>query len=137
MDGVLEMSLLEHQNADANVRAAGSSDALPQFSCRGDLDLDARVSALDAEIRSIDDQIEKLKECRRDLVVEKDDLIRRRQDSLQTVSSSAAAYGRDGKGKGSAIGTIDYTIEFKWGPQLKGTMKKVFGISAFRLCQQG
>lgn len=137
MDGVLQMSLLENHNATTNVGTGGSSNALSTSSCRDDQDLDARVSALDAEIRSVDDQIEKLKVYRRDLVVEKDDLIRQRQDSLQAMSSSVSAYNNSGNGKRSVIETIDYTIEFGWGPQLKGTMKKVFGISAFRLCQQG
>ncbi|KAI6121912.1 ATP-dependent DNA helicase [Pisolithus sp. B1] len=131
------MSLLENQNANANVGTGGPSNALPLSSCRDDQDLDARVSALDAEIRSVDDQIEKLKVYRRDLVVEKDDLIRQRRDSLQAMSSSVLAYNNRGNGKGSVIGAIDYTAEFKWGPQLKGAMNKVFGIKSFRLCQQG
>ncbi|KAI6134746.1 ATP-dependent DNA helicase [Pisolithus croceorrhizus] len=131
------MSLLENQNANANVGTGGPSNALPLSSCREDQDLDARVSALDAEIRSVDDQIEKLKVYRRDLVVEKDDLIRQRRDSLQAMSSSVLAYNNRGNGEGSVIGAIDYTAEFKWGPQLKGAMNKVFGIKSFRLCQQG
>ncbi|KAI6123021.1 hypothetical protein EDD16DRAFT_1704639 [Pisolithus croceorrhizus] len=137
MDGVLQMSLLESQDANANVGTGESFNALPLSSCRDDQDLDARVSALDAEIRSVDDQIEKLKVYRRDLVVEKDDLIRQRRDSLQAMSSSALAYNIRGNGKGSVIGAIDYTAEFKWGPQLKGVMNKVFGIKSFRLCQHG
>ncbi|KAL4073701.1 ATP-dependent DNA helicase [Scleroderma citrinum] len=126
------MSRLEHQNA-----IAGPSSAPAQSSYLHKHDLNSRVDALEAEIHGIDSQIQKLKDLRQALVTEKEDLVQEALSLSRRVTPTVPNQKNDGKGKLRSNGTIDYTIEFDWSSQLKGTMKKVFGIDNFRLCQQG
>ena len=134
MDAILEMSFLDHQNANTRIAGPSNAPAKPSYLHRHDLN--SRMSALEAEIQGIDSQIQKLKGLRQALVKEKDALTQE-ANALSGASASTVPNNDNGKGKTRSSGAIDYTIEFDWSPQLKGMMKKVFGINAFRLCQQG
>ena len=131
MSAVLEISRLEYcAPAHPGVTEPPNESEQPSYLRKHEMN--ARLSALESEIKGVDEQIERLKALRQTLLQEKQEIIRQTSDTRSDGSSTV-----NGKGKARASGTIDYTIEFDWDPQLKRTMKGVFGISRFRLCQQG
>lgn len=131
MEAILEMSRFEYQK-DVDTSGAPKESEKPSYLRKHGTN--TRLSALDSEIKEIDEQMEQLKALRQHLLQEKQELMRQNNTiSAQPTENTTA----NGKGKARASGTIDYTVEFDWDPQLKGTMKKVFGIVNFRLCQQG
>ncbi|KIK97438.1 hypothetical protein PAXRUDRAFT_31795 [Paxillus rubicundulus Ve08.2h10] len=132
MEAILEFSRVQNHR---EMGVAGSSEEAAQPSYLRKHELSARLSALEYEIQGVDEQVQKLKALRQNLLAEKQDVLRQTQAISHAQPAITAAI--NGKGKAKASGTIDYAMEFDWAPQLKGTMKKVFGISSFRLCQQG
>ena len=132
MEAILEMSRFEYQK-DLGITEASKGSEQPSYLRKHEMN--TRLSALESEIKGVDEQIEQLKALRQNLLQEKQEVMR--QNKMASSAQSAGNTTVNGKGKARASGTIDYTIEFDWDPQLKGTMKKVFGITNFRLCQQG
>lgn len=133
MDNILEMSLVEYKNTNTPIAGPSNAPAKPSYLRRHDPN--SRMSALEAEIRGIDTQIQKLNGLRQALVKEKQTLMQ--EAHVSGAATSTAPNNVNGKGKSRSSDAIDYTIEFDWSSQLKGTMRKVFGIKNFRLCQQG
>lgn len=132
MEAVLEMSRHEYHK-DLGNAVPPKESGQPSYVRKHEMN--ARLSALESEIKGVDEQIEQLKALRQNLLQEKQEIMRQNKTISNAVSTGNTT--ANGKGKARATGTIDYTIEFDWDPQLKGTMKKVFGITGFRLCQQG
>ncbi|KIJ15140.1 hypothetical protein PAXINDRAFT_180755 [Paxillus involutus ATCC 200175] len=132
MEAILEFSRVQNRG---EVGVAGPSKETAQPSYLRKHELSARLSALESEIQGVDEQVQKLKALRQSLLAEKQEVLRQTQAISHAQPATTAAI--NGKGKAKTSGTIDYAMEFDWAPQLKGTMKKVFGISSFRLCQQG
>ena len=133
MQAILEMSRYEYYK---DLGATGAPKETEQSSYLRKHEMNSRLSALESEINEVDEQIEKLKTLRQNLLEEKEEIIRQNK-TISNGQSDGKSTVNDGKGKARASGTIDYTIVFDWDPQLKRTMKAVFGISTFRLCQQG
>jgi len=132
LEAILEMSRFEYQK-DLGVAEAPKESEQPSYLRKHEMN--ARLSALESEIKGVDEQIEQLKGLRQSLLQEKQEMMR--QNKMLSSAQSAGNTAVSGKGKARADRAIDYTIEFDWNHQLKGTMKKVFGITDFRLCQQG
>ncbi|KAH0834694.1 P-loop containing nucleoside triphosphate hydrolase protein [Lanmaoa asiatica] len=132
MEAILAMSRFEYRE-DSEIAEAPKELGQPSYLRKHEMN--ARLSSLESEIRGVDEQIEQLKALRQRLLEEKQEIMRQNK-MVSTVRSTGNATV-NGKGKARATGTIDYTIDFDWDLQLKGTMKKVFGIASFRLCQQG
>lgn len=92
-----------------------------------------------AEIRELNDTIRKAELARKSL----QDAMRERERELdalrQHARGGAVAVAKPRQGTSAPRGTsIDYSSpDFEWGAQMKAQMKKVFGINAFRLCQEG
>lgn len=87
------------------------------------------LSALDAEIRELDDEIAKRQALRADLVAQRASLLKQFAD-IQTNQPQA-------NGKGKQRATIDYASEgWEWADPLRKTMKRMFNIDKFRLCQE-
>lgn len=133
MEAILEMSRCDYHK-DLGIAETPKELAQPSYLQKHEMN--ARLSALESEIKGVDEQIEQLKALRHILLQEKQEIMRQNK-SISNAQSAGSSTTADGKGKARAAGMIDYTIEFDWNPQLKGTMKKVFGIVSFRLCQQG
>ena len=129
MQAILEMSRYEYY------KDLGMGDPPKELAYLSTHEMNARLSALESEINGIDEQIDDLKALRQTLLQEKEDIIRKNNTISDAQSDGHATVA--GKGKAKASAAIDYTIEFDWDPQLKRTMKDVFGMSRFRLCQQG
>ncbi|KAK0468201.1 P-loop containing nucleoside triphosphate hydrolase protein [Desarmillaria tabescens] len=91
--------------------------------------IEEEISQIDAELKKYDDDIKTLQILRET----------RRQDQLKFVAELNALIGvGNQKGKGKAKGGIDYGSEaFEWSNSLKSTMRDVFKIKNFRLCQLG
>lgn len=134
MEAILEMSRADY-GEDFSIADASKETIQPQPSYLRKHEMNARVSALDVELNGIDEQIEQLKVVRQTLLREKQDILR--QSETMSNARTTGSKTVNGKGKARASETINYTIVFDWDAQLKGTMKKVFGIANFRLCQQG
>lgn len=132
MGAILEMSRFEYHK-DLGVAGAPKESEQPSYLRKHEMN--TRLSSLESEIKSVDEQIEQLKTLRQNLLREKQEMIRQTKTISDAQSTGSTVVS--GKGKARASGTIDYTVEFDWDPQIKGTMKKVFGITSFRLCQQG
>lgn len=132
MEAILEMSRYEHQK---DLRIAEAPRDSGQSSYLRKHEMNARLSALEIEIKGVDEQIEQLKALRQNLLQERQEMMRENK-AISNAQSTGNTTAGD-KGKARASGTINYTMKFDWDPQLKGTMKKVFGITSFRLCQQG
>lgn len=132
MQAILEMSRYEY-NKGLGTAEAPKEKGQPSYLHKHEMN--TRLAALESEIRGVDEQIENLKALRQNLLEEKQEVLRQHK----TISDARCDGNSttNGKGKARAGGTINYTIDFDWDPQLKRTMKEVFGISSFRLCQQG
>lgn len=132
MEVILEMSRDEYHK-DLGIAEAPKELGQPSYVRKQEMN--ACLSALESEIKGVDEQIEQLKALRQKLLQEKQEIMRQNKTICNVESTGNTT--ANGKGKAKATGTIDYTIEFDWDPQLKGTVKTVFGITSFRLCQQG
>ncbi len=91
--------------------------------------IEEEISQIDAELKKYDDDIKTLQILRET----------RKQDQLKFIAELNALIGvGNQKGKGKAKGGIDYASEaFEWSNSLKSTMRDVFKIKNFRLCQLG
>ncbi|EIW74415.1 ATP-dependent DNA helicase [Coniophora puteana RWD-64-598 SS2] len=98
--------------------------------------LKTRLGQLDSEIREADDKIEQWKALRAQLVEEKSGVLIRIEQLNPARPTATNGTASGAKGKGREV-LINYSGEFEWNQQLKGTMRQVFGIREFRLCQQG
>lgn len=135
MEEILEMTLMD-QRPIAPVRAAGPSKSAKTPSYIQKHDVNTRLSSLEVEIQGIDEQIKKLTALRGTLIAEKDDLTRERSRMNLVQPSRGLNDAVQTKGKSKAA-TVDYNVDFDWSTQLQLTMKKVFSIGDFRLCQKG
>lgn len=135
MEEILEMTLMD-QRPVAPVHAAGPSKSAKTPSYIQKHDVNTRLSSLEVEIQGIDEQIKKLTALRGTLIAEKDDLTRERNRMNLVQPSRGLNDAVQTKGKSKAA-TVDYTVDFDWSTQLQLTMKKVFSIGDFRLCQKG
>lgn len=132
MEDILEMTLMDH-GPGAPVNPSKSAK-MPSYLQKHDVN--TRLSSLEVEIQGIDEQIKKLTALRRTLIAEKDDLTRERSRINLAQPSRGLNDAVQTKGKGKSA-TVDYTVSFDWSTQLQLTMKKVFNIGDFRLCQKG
>lgn len=135
MEEILEMTLMD-QGPGALVNAADPSNSAKMPSYLQKHDVNTRLSSLEVEIQGIDEQIKKLTALREALIAEKDDLTRERSRINLAQPSRGLNDAIQTKGKGKSA-TVDYTVSFDWSTQLQLTMKKVFNIGDFRLCQKG
>jgi ATP-dependent DNA helicase Q1 len=133
MDDIIEMSLVDHCRG---APGSGSSKSLEKPSYLQKHGLNTRLSSLEVEIQGVDEQIRKLTALRETLIAEKRDLTQERDriNHVQPAQGLGDAVCTKGKNK---VATVDYTASFDWSRQLQATMKKVFNISDFRLCQKG
>ncbi|KAF9008323.1 P-loop containing nucleoside triphosphate hydrolase protein [Cyathus striatus] len=93
-------------------------------------ELNAELAEVEAKIRDYDDNIKKLNSLRG---LAEDD----KRKILEKIASLSQS-GYKGKENASHGGGIQYmSDDFDWMDGLRGTMKRVFGIDEFRLCQQG
>lgn len=98
------------------------------------MQLRARIQDLDDEVRGCYADIETIQKRIQDCLTEK----RKLSASLEKASTKYIKKDRDSKGKGWAIGNVNFlTQKFDWSDGLKARMKSVFGIVEFRLCQEG
>ncbi|KAG9311882.1 ATP-dependent DNA helicase [Chiua virens] len=132
MDVILQMSRFEY-NKDVDNPDPAKEIQQPSYLLKHEMN--TRLSALESEIKGVDEQLEQLKRLRQTLLQEKQELVQQSNSISNAPPPSAPVIV--GKGKSKATGTIDYAVEFDWDPQLKGAMKQVYGITSFRLCQQG
>ncbi|KAG1734010.1 hypothetical protein EDB19DRAFT_1183624 [Suillus lakei] len=135
MEEILEMTLMD-QRPGAPVNVADPPKSAKTLSYLQKHDVNTRVSSLEVEIQGIDEQIKKLTALRGTLIAEKDDLTRERDRINHVQPSRGLDHAVQTKGKGKTA-TVDYTVSFDWSTQLQLTMKKVFNIGDFRLCQKG
>jgi ATP-dependent DNA helicase Q1 len=98
--------------------------------------LNGELASIDAEIVSINEDIDRLTALRLQLEDRKQ-AVRRElaqhdvpRQQLRQITTNLA-------GKTPSNNRIDYSEEFEWSASLRGTMKRVFGIQDFRLCQEG
>ena len=93
--------------------------------------LNGRIAEINRDIIGCDRKIEELQTQRALWSSERDDLLRELQQ-LPSQSVAAATV------KGKVQSSINYHSEsFEWSKELEETMKKVFNIDNFRLCQRG
>lgn len=135
MDDIINMSLVDHCNG-APVSDSPKSMEKPSYLQKHDFN--TRLSSLEVEIQGIDEQIRKLTALKETLIAEKEDLTqeRNRISHVQPVQRLGEAVRTKGKNRLEAA-TVDYSVSFDWSTQLQVTMKKVFNIADFRLCQKG
>jgi ATP-dependent DNA helicase Q1 len=106
--------------------------------------LNTEIAALDNELSEIDAQIKQLQSLRSRIANDRDSKLRQ-YESLQSSRLPVAGAGMGTSGvrisganrqqTGSAV--IDYTSgDWDWSPLLRRTMKRVFKIDEFRLCQE-
>ncbi|KAF8713392.1 ATP-dependent DNA helicase, partial [Rhizoctonia solani] len=109
---------------------AGSSNK-PSYLRKNELQ--THLSSLDSELASIDAEIQALQQARQNIVKEK--------EALQRELATTRAPNRTVKVSTSAktAGTTNYADPggFEWTDDVKKRMRAVFGIKAFRLCQEG
>lgn len=135
MEDILEMTLMDQRpGVPVNVAHPSQSAKTPSYLQKHDVN--TRLSSLEVEIQGIDEQIKKLTALRGTLIAEKDDLTQERSRINLVQPSRGLNDAVRTKGKGKAA-TVDYTVSFDWSTQLQLTMKKVFNIGDFRLCQKG
>jgi ATP-dependent DNA helicase Q1 len=96
--------------------------------------LNGELASVEAELASVNEDIDRLQALKLQL--------EERQQAIQRELFEHSAPRRlNGQGKTSRgkprSGDIDYTEEFEWTPSLRATMKRVFDIQSFRLCQEG
>jgi ATP-dependent DNA helicase Q1 len=102
--------------------------------------LQARLGALAQEISSIEASIADLQKIKAELLREQN-IVKKELNEID--SNRGGAIHKDstnGQGKEVVIrrgSQINYMDEFEWSGPLKVTMKSVFGIDNFRLCQEG
>lgn len=120
------MSRIEHEETIYRSSKRSSADQ-PLLAQRQKLKED--IAAADAEIQRCEEEVAALKAL---ISFRKDERSRLLKDLEATHASQL------GKGKAKAKQGIDYAAdEFEWLHGVKAKMKEVFGISAFRLCQEG
>lgn len=136
MDDIIEMSLVNDCRGAPISNPPNSVEELSHLRKHG---LNARLSSLDVEIQGIDEQIRKLTALRETLISEKEDLTQERNRTNHPHQEQGpGSLGEAARTKGkSKVATVDYTVNFDWSTQLRVTMKKVFNIGDFRLCQKG
>jgi hypothetical protein len=143
MDQIVEQSRMEYNSSLKRDAASGSSRPGPSNQTQHEessylrkFELKQEIASLDAEIADIRRDIMQLEEQSKLRAKDKDGLIKelRALDQRQTSAQSDAS--KKGKGRASE-GTIDYSADFDWSPELRLKMKRVFGIDDFRLCQKG
>ncbi|TYJ53273.1 hypothetical protein B9479_006087 [Cryptococcus floricola] len=123
--------------------AKGKQKAAPSKAVKGEtrvessgaLDLDARdalktaLAKLDAEIEEVVDQLKPLQALHTSLTAERRALELQLSGSSRTAPSNAVV---------SSTGSIDYqSSSFPFTNAIQQTLKNVFSLSSFRLCQQG
>ncbi|KAK7064352.1 ATP-dependent DNA helicase [Favolaschia claudopus] len=126
---ILEMSAASYNAAGSSSRTTTTNGYHGGPTYQRKQLLDQEIAKLDAELSNIDDEISKLKELRK---------LRHEERQKLFDEYEQAAAPPNAKGKGKAVGGVDYMSEdFEWSGELKFQMKKVFKIDNFRLCQQG
>jgi ATP-dependent DNA helicase Q1 len=148
MGEILKLSREEYEfinRRDPNYPVATGSKAVSSTPTRSveseSHRLNDRIAEIDRDISKCDQKIEELQTQRALWASERDQLLGKlRQLPLSIPSqslSSASSVNRKGKGK-ETENSIDYHLEaFEWSRELKTTMKRVFNIDDFRLCQRG
>lgn len=103
-----------------------------------DEDVQTQLDLIDEEIQSVHKQIADLQGLSAQLKADRLDLLKRVERKLDPLQSKSK---RDGvKSKNLRIGTTNYLNPkeaFEWSGQLKQTMRDIWGIKDFRLCQEG
>jgi ATP-dependent DNA helicase Q1 len=100
--------------------------------------LQGRLNSVSKELQSIEDSIADLQAVRSGLLSERT-VIQTQLDELSFGALdplSTPAY-RNHASTSKSASEIDYTRQFEWTDTLRSRMEAIFGISSFRLCQEG
>ncbi|ORX34459.1 P-loop containing nucleoside triphosphate hydrolase protein [Kockovaella imperatae] len=142
------INLISDEEAEAESRIATSNrSAAPELESRSDVahdrsrvggisgreDLRAALTRLDAEIKSVQEQLHPLWQLHASLLSERRQLESQLSNlSHSNISSSSKSndHGKDG--------IIDYQkSDQPWSDTVQGVLQSRFGLSTFRLCQEG
>ena len=154
MEEVLKLSREEYafiNRRDPNYPvAAGSKAASSTPASTRSLDTESqshrindRIAEIDRDISQCDQKIEELQTKRAVWASERDQLLGKLRQLPLTIPSqsltrsSSLTVNRKGTGR-ETENSINYQLEsFEWSQELVTTMKRVFKIDDFRLCQRG
>lgn len=91
------------------------------------------------QITSVENQLEALQTLAQSLYAERAALAESLAAPTPRTRAPAANAHASGGGGGAGGRGIDYTdgSQFEWAVELRRTARDVFGIEAFRLCQEG
>ncbi|EIW68807.1 hypothetical protein TREMEDRAFT_12143, partial [Tremella mesenterica DSM 1558] len=96
-------------------------------------DLKVKLAELDAEIASVKSQLEPLQQLHAHLISERHTL----ENQLQKLSTTHRSQIKS-SARASTTSGIDYQgCSFPWSPAIATTLRQVFKLSGFRLCQEG
>ena len=86
---------------------------------------------LQADLDRINHELDELDEQKRVLERQRDSTAKK----LREYSARVAAEQEEARERG--LPTVNYMDDFEWTPALKATMRRIFSIPDFRLCQKG
>ena len=86
---------------------------------------------LQADLDRINRELDDVEGQRRRLERQRDDIAKK----LREYRARVAAEQEEARERG--VPTVDYMDDFEWTPALKATMRRIFSIPDFRLCQKG
>ena len=117
------ISLLEYRTSASGQPVAGSSHIVNGSSRGFETELQNELSRVETEIYNTRAKLDSL-------LTEKNEILK----DLQEHRKSVAAAEEDARDREPAVNYMD---DFDWTSALKTTMKRVFNINDFRLCQKG
>ena len=142
MGEILQLSRAEYEfinRRDPN-HSVGSGSGATVASSRAVMSLDkhrehlnGRIAEIDRNINGCDKKIKELQTQRALWSSERDELWR----ELQQLPSQSVAATVKGKGVQTSIDYHSESFPWPWSKELEETMKNVFNIEKFRLCQRG
>lgn len=99
-------------------------------------ELNGRLSSIESEIADVENNIAQLQTLRASLIADRQQVL----NELEKLDSHTRPFSSNaGSSKGKdrqQSDLIDYKEQFEWTPLLMATMKRVFNIDNFRLCQE-
>ena len=140
MDYILELSRKELSNPVASTSKVPLKSQAEEPSYLSKPRLQARLGSLAQEIASIENSIVDLQRIRAELLREHIN-VKKELNALDShrggMTLADSVEKKEYKVVVGQSSQIDYMDEFEWSGPLKATMKSVFGIEGFRLCQEG
>ena len=136
---VLDMSLREYRASNGYPKPmAGPSttNGAKRPSYLQKRELNGRLSSIESEIADVENNIAQLQTLRASLIADRQQVL----NELEKLDSHTRPFSSNaGSSKGKdrqQSDLIDYKEQFEWTPLLMATMKRVFNINNFRLCQE-